>query len=161
MKESAEFFGENAESFQSAEEALTLYHCFFVPSHNGVEHLLSKSLRRPTGIPQHTQQSTSVVVRFLSGDDVEYISGWSPFLLAWPTGKIAQARLATNNSSPPEVGQHEITKALSDDAFDGMFFGTDVDIDEGDVSILGDKYGIFQHKENLIKLVSLACGGGN
>ena len=74
MKESAEFFGENAESFQSAEEALTLYLCFFVPGHNGVEHLLSKSLTRPTGIPQHTQQSTSVVVRFLSGED-EYISG--------------------------------------------------------------------------------------
>ena len=40
-----------------------------------------------------------------------------------------------------------IAITLSDDSFDGMIFGTDVGIDEGYVSILGVKCGIFQHKE--------------
>ena len=163
LGEAADFFCANLDFFPSLGDAVQLYGSFFVrdTQKHRLERLTSRSLVRPSNIAPDEHTCVTVVVRFLCEDDENDFSGWSPFLLGWPSGRIGHAKLDAKVRSPPRIGDYDVTITVDDfmfhaacsDDFDSYF-------DDEDASVVGDVLGIFQSKENLKRIVLLACNIG-
>mmetsp|Transcript_15305 Transcript_15305/g.25224 ORF Transcript_15305/g.25224 Transcript_15305/m.25224 type:complete len:374 (+) Transcript_15305:3-1124(+) len=158
--EAAEFFDVNAESFSSLDDAMDLYGSFYAMNRTGhqFEQLTAGILARPSNIALEDVFCISAVVRFESEDDENGMDGWSPFLLAWPSGRVGKARLTNARGlSPPQIDDYGITITANAFIFDELSRGDgEFAVDDEEISVVGDAYGIFQNEGNLAKIVSLA-----
>ena len=123
---------------------------------NDIDKIFQGTLVAPSSFAHGEPCVTSVLVQFANEDDQHEVTGWSPLLIAWPSGRVAQARMANDSFTPPSIGDYDVTITACNYLFDLVCEDEDADIDSEDVVVAGDTYCIFKIRNNLRTILRLA-----